>query len=145
MGKSKEKGGFAMIEVRSRLEGQTFQLYDLEQTLKPLGYNIGGNWDYDHGSFDYKIDSEVGYQFLRIPFTSVDGQLDSRNTTVKLGTPFLLSHKYQIGLDDHVHIGNFSASFDQFQEPVDKDATFPKRYIDLGKALVKELEAELLD
>ncbi|MBM7605467.1 hypothetical protein JOC75_003490 [Metabacillus crassostreae] len=134
-----------MIEIPSKIENQSFQLYFLEQKLKPLGYDIGGNWDYDHGSFDYKIDSEVGYQFLRVPFEAVDGQLDSHNTTVKIGRPFLLSHKYQIGLDDHVHIGNFSASFDQFQEPQDKDATFPEEYIDLGKALVKELEAELIN
>ncbi|APH03888.1 YugN-like family protein [Bacillus weihaiensis] len=133
-----------MIEVPSSIENKSFQLYFLEQKLKPLGYVIGGNWDYDHGSFDYRIDSEVGYQFLRVPFTAVDGQLDAHNATVELGRPFLLSHKYQIGLDDHVHIGNFSASFDQFQEPQDKDASFPEKYIDLGKALVKELEAELV-
>jgi hypothetical protein len=41
-----------MIELSSRLDGTLFKLYELEKTLKPLGYNIGGNWDYDHGSFD---------------------------------------------------------------------------------------------
>lgn len=134
-----------MIEISSKLNGQSFELYDLEQKLKPLGYSIGGNWEYDHGSFDYKIDSEDGYQFLRVPFKAVDGQLDSPNTMVQVGTPFLLAHKYQVGLDDHAKIGNFSASINQFQEPQDKDATFPEEYIDIGKALVKDLEAELLD
>jgi hypothetical protein len=133
-----------MIEIPSALEGKTFQLYKLERELKPLGYVIGGNWDYDHGSFDYKIDDEVGYQFLRLPFEAVDGQLDSHGTTVKLGRPYLLSHKYQIGVDDHAHIGNFSASFNQFSEPEDPDARFPEKYISVGKALVKELEKRLL-
>ncbi|KAA0545403.1 hypothetical protein FZW96_18735 [Bacillus sp. BGMRC 2118] len=128
-----------MIEIPSQLEGQSFNLYRLESSLKPIGYVIGGNWDYDHGYFDYKIDDEVGYQFLRVPFTAVDGQLDSQNTTVQLGRPFLLSHKYQIGLDDHVR-GIDPGTFNQFSEPQDPDATFPTKYIDLGKSLVKELE-----
>jgi len=134
-----------MIEIPSRLEGQVFRLYTLEQELKPLGYTIGGNWDYDHGSFDYKIDDEVGYQFLRVPFEAVDGQLDSDGTSVKIGRPFLLSHKYQRGLDDNVHDDNLESIINQFSEPQDPDASFPKKYIDLGKALVKELEDWLLD
>jgi hypothetical protein len=140
-----KKGGVEMIEIPSRLEGQTFRLFKLEKELKPLGYTIGGNWDYDHGSFDYKIDDEVGYQFLRVPFEAVDGQLDSPGTTVKLGRPYLLSHKYQIGLDDHADVGNLGAFFNQFSEPQDPDAQFPEKYIEVGKALVKELEATLLD
>ena len=134
-----------MIEIPSALEGKTFRLYKLEQELKPLGYTIGGNWDYDHGSFDYKIDDRVGYQFLRVPFEAIDGQLDSDGTTVKLGRPFLLSHKYQLGLDDHVHDDNLESLINQFSEPQDPDATFPEKYIDLGKALVRELEDRLLD
>ncbi|MDQ0163887.1 YugN-like family protein [Aeribacillus alveayuensis] len=134
-----------MIEIRSKVEGKEFNLYKLEQELKPLGYVIGGNWEYDHGYLDYKIDDEAGYQFLRIPFQAVDGQLDSKNATVQLGRPFLLSHQYQMGLDDHANIGNFSASINQFSEPEDADATFPEKYIELGKTLVKELEKVLLD
>ncbi|WP_223701536.1 YugN-like family protein [Sutcliffiella deserti] len=132
-----------MIPIPSKLEGTEFHLYKLEQELKPLGYSIGGNWDYDHGYFDYKIDDKVGYQFLRIPFQAVDGQLDSQGTTVSIGRPFLLSHKYQIGVDDNVHVWNRTASFNQFSEPVDADASFPPEYMDLGHSLVKELESVL--
>ncbi|WP_210365748.1 YugN-like family protein [Bacillus sp. REN3] len=134
-----------MIEIPSELEGKHFELYKLEQLLKPLGYAIGGNWDYDHGAFDYKIDDETGYQFLRLPFEAIDGQLDSNGCTVKLQRPFLLSHKYQRGLDDHAFIGNAGASFNQFSEPVDKDASFPEKYIEVGKALVQEAEAAILN
>ncbi|KGX89526.1 hypothetical protein N781_07490 [Pontibacillus halophilus JSM 076056 = DSM 19796] len=133
-----------MIELQSKLEGQVYALYDLEQRLKPLGYVIGGNWDYDHGSFDYEIDDEVGYQFLRVPFMAEGRQLDSKDATVRIGRPYLLSHKYQQGLDDNVHVGNFTASFDQFSEPVDPDAEFPEKYIAVGRELVEELEQLLL-
>ncbi|MEC2078287.1 YugN-like family protein [Metabacillus fastidiosus] len=134
-----------MIEISSKLEDQLFDLFFLEQKMKPLGYVIGGNWDYDSGSFDYKMDDELGYQFLRLPFEAVNGQLDADNVTVKFKRPFLPSHKYQIGLDDDVHVGNFSSAFNQFQEPQDKDATFPEKYIDNGKRLVKELETLLIN
>ncbi|MFC0523917.1 YugN-like family protein [Pontibacillus salicampi] len=133
-----------MIPVPSKIESQIFTLYDLEQRLKPLGYVIGGNWDYYHGSFDYEIDDKVGYQFLRVPFNVVNGHLDDKEVTVKLGEPFLLSHKYQIGLDDNVHVGNKTASFDQFSEPEDPDAEFPEEYVGVGKELVQELESTLL-
>ncbi|WP_174735194.1 YugN-like family protein [Mesobacillus harenae] len=133
-----------MIEIPSTIEGKHFSLHELEQLLKPRGYSIGGNWDYDHGNFDYKIDDRVGYQFLRVPFHAIDGQLDTPRCTVEMSRPFLLSHKYQRGLDDHVDIDNHSAAFNQFQEPVDKDASFPDQYIEIGKSLVKELEGILL-
>lgn len=134
-----------MIELSSRVEGKQFDLYRLEQKLKPIGYSIGGNWDYDHGAFDYKISEEDGYQFLRLPFSAVDGQLDAGNCTVKLGRPFLLSHQYEAGLDEHGASGTFSGTLNQFQEPVDKDASISDWSIDTGKALVAELESLLLN
>jgi hypothetical protein len=138
-------GGCPMLTIPSRIENVTISLYELERRLKPLGYVIAGNWDYDHGYFDYKIDDEVGYQFLRVPFKAEDGQLDSDGATVRLEEPFLLSHKYQRGIDDHAGVGDFSASFDQFQEPQDNDADIPEQYREIGQSLVKELEEVILD
>lgn len=132
-----------MIELPSQIENQQIKLIDLEKKLKPIGYDIGGNWDYDHGYFDYKLDDEVSYLFLRIPFTAIGGQLDERGVTVQLGRPFLLSHKYNKGLDDHVDDPN--PLVNQFSEPVDKDAEFPQQWVLTGKNLVTELEAVLLD
>lgn len=134
-----------MIEMPSRVEGKEYRLYDLEQLLKPIGYSIGGNWEYDHGYFDYKIDDTNGYQFFRVPFHAVDGQLDTRGCTVAMDRPFLLSHQYEEGLDSEVDSGNVSASFNQFQEPENKDASVPDKYMEIGRALVSELESILLD
>lgn len=140
----KLKGGFCLIEIPSKIEGRNYQLYELEKKLKPIGYSIGGNWDYDRGSFDYKIDDSDGYQFLRVPFYAVDGQLDSPGCTVAFGRPFLLSHQYEDGLDNEVDSSNLTASFNQFQEPENKDAAVPEKYLDIGKMLVSELESFLI-
>lgn len=132
-----------MIEIPSQLEGRHFDLYRLEQILKPMGYTIGGNWDYDHGAFDYKMNGNGSYLYLRLPFSAVDGQLDSRNCKVELGRPYLLNHVYQDGLDDHAHVDNGSAAFNQFQEPVDEDGEIPTNIQDVGKTIVQNLETVL--
>ncbi|WP_144461537.1 YugN-like family protein [Siminovitchia fortis] len=132
-----------MIRIESSIEGRRFYLHKLEQLLKPRGYTIGGNWDYDKGFFDYKMANDEGYQFLRIPFTAVDGQLDKRGAVVELGKPFVLNHVYQGGLDDGPNSGNMTASFNQFAEPEDPDGSLDDKYISKGRDLVKNLEALL--
>ncbi|MGG3521048.1 YugN-like family protein [Bacillus pseudomycoides] len=135
-----------MIPIQSNLEGHTYALFKLEEVLKPLGYSIGGNWDYDKGCFDYKVDEEDGYQFLRVPFTAVEGELDVPGVVVRLDTPYLLSHVYQDELDDQVNTLAVGASgLDQFAEPQDADGNIKRKYIDIGKALVKELEKHLIN
>lgn len=130
-----------LIPIQSNLEGRTYALYKLEEIMKPLGYSIGGNWDYEEGCFDYKIDEEDGYQFLRVPFTAVDGELDVPDVVVRLGTPYILSHVYQDELDDHVNTLTAGTSgIDQFAEPKDPDGDVKRKYIDIGKVLMQELE-----
>lgn len=133
-----------MIELSSSLSGKTFPLSGLEQKLKPLGYSIGGNWDYEHGSFDYKMDDKEGYLFLRLPFKAVNSELDSSGAVVELQQPFLLSHVYQDSVDPEGNIGNVTAAFNQFAEPKDKDGEFPEDYISLGQAHLHEVEKVLL-
>lgn len=132
-----------MIPIESSIEGKDFQLYKLEQLLKPRGFVIGGNWDYDKGFFDYKMADDGGYQFLRIPFYAVEGELDRKGTVVRLGTPFVLSHVYQRGLDDHADSGNLTGLVNQFSEPKDPDGTVEEQYVTEGKRIVKELEVIL--
>ncbi len=135
---------FITIEITSELEGKTFSLFELETKLKPIGYVIGGSWDYDHGSFDYQIDQSNGYQFLRVPFQAINGSLDQDGVTVKIQRPFLLSHQYEDDTDDEGNSGTLSASFNQFAKPENPDADFPENYISYGKSLVYELENLLL-
>ncbi|WNB93006.1 YugN-like family protein [Bacillus sp. NEB1478] len=133
-----------MKPIKSKIENEYIALNEAEDALKSLGFSYGGNWDYDHGYFDYKLDDEVGYTFLRIPFKAAEGELDKRNTVIQIGEPFLLAHKYQIGLDDNVGAVSVTGSFNQFSEPQDPDATIDKKWIDIAKDLVKKVETELM-
>ena len=38
-----------MYEIPTKIEGKQYSLYKLEEALKPIGYSIGGGWDYDQG------------------------------------------------------------------------------------------------
>lgn len=135
-----------MISIRSKIEGHTYTLHKLEQTLKPLGYVIGGNWEYEKGCFDYKIDEEEGYQFLRLPFTAVEGELDVPGVVVRLDTPYILSHVYQNELDDQTNTMAVGlTSIDQFAEPKDADGRVKDKYAEIGKDLVRKLEEHLLN
>ncbi|WP_042352143.1 YugN-like family protein [Bacillus massiliigorillae] len=129
-----------MQKITSKIEGTIVSLYELEQILKPLGYSIAGNWDYNSGYFDYKMADEPGYVYLRVPFEAVQGQLDEQGAVVKIGTPFVLAHQYQSGLDDHSYTSSVTSAFNQFSEPADSDANIQNQYHILGKALVEELE-----
>lgn len=133
-----------MIEVPSQLENQTYKLIDLENKLKPIGYVIGGGWEYDHGCFDYKFEDDGCYLFVRLPFTAVEGEeLDVKGVHVTMGRPFLLAHQYKQGLDDHVHDPN--PIFNQFSEPADPDASFPQQWVETGKEYVREAEQIIMN
>jgi len=129
--------------ISSAIENQVFVLQDMEKVLKPMGFVIGGNWDYDHGSFDYKLATDGGYQFLRIPFKTEDGELDQDGAIVRIQKPYMLTHVYQ-GDEDHAAIGNFTATVNQFQEPIEKDAHVPEEYMKKGRSLIKQVESALL-
>lgn len=133
-----------MKPLKSRLENEWIALNEAEEMLKSLGFTYGGGWEYDHGYFDYKLDDEVGYTFLRLPFHVVDGELEQKNTVVQFDQPFLLAHKYQVGLDDNAGAGNLSGSFNQFSEPQDPDASIDHKWVKIAKGLLLEAENKLL-
>ena len=74
--------------------------------LKPIGYTIGGGWEYDRGFFDYKISDQDGYLFLRIPVEANKGHLDERCRYNR--HTLLLRHVYQQETDDHAGGGVLS-------------------------------------
>jgi hypothetical protein len=135
-----------VIPLESPLTGNVYTFNDVENEVKALGFKLSENWDYEHGYFDYKMDDHVGYQFIRLPFVVTSGSLDAPSdyAMIEMKEPFLLSHKYNPGLDDNVKEGNVRAMFDQFQEPVDKDASFPEELITKGRELLADVEQVLL-
>ncbi|MFC4404810.1 YugN family protein [Gracilibacillus xinjiangensis] len=132
-----------MYEIESPIRNRMLVYQQLKEVLEHAGYSLGGAWEYDHGYFDYKLAKDDGYHFLRIPFHTVNGQIEDKDVLVRLDQPYILTHKYQNNVDERAESSVIQAAFNQFQTPVEKDADIPSKYIEKGKQLLDQLEVIL--
>jgi hypothetical protein len=128
---------------QSTLEDRKGQFAEIRQLLNKYEFQEGGNWDYDHGYFDRKLQDNPGYLFIRIPVFVERGAFGEDGAKVRVGMPFLLRHKYQRGLDDHVETNVIANSaINQFSEPVDPDASIKQEDIKQGLEIIQRVEQE---
>ncbi|MBP1154376.1 MULTISPECIES: YugN family protein [unclassified Paenibacillus] len=132
-----------MIPLESTLVNRKENFDQVRNYLHEHEFALGGNWDYEHGSFDRYLD-ESHLVWLRIPFQVIhgvlDGDSDSTDAIVQIGTPFVLKHVYNEGLDKEAQMRVTGALIDQFQEPLDKDAQVEDKWVDQANSLLNELE-----
>ncbi|KAB8131825.1 hypothetical protein F9U64_13265 [Gracilibacillus oryzae] len=132
-----------MYELESSIQNKIFDFNQLKEVLEHAGYSLSGAWEYDHGYFDYRLAKDDAYHFLRIPFHTLNGQIEDKNVAVKLDQPYILTHKYQNDVDATAESSVVQAAFNQFQTPVEKDADIPGEYIEKGKQVLAQLEVIL--
>jgi hypothetical protein len=133
-----------MIRIEGfALENKQDSFEQFRSRLQPQGFSVGGNWDYDHGYFDRAM-NERQTVYLRIPFQVTKGEFDGEstnpNTVVQLGTPFVLKHLYEDNLDNNADTGLLSAMVDQFQDPVDKDASVEAQWVEKAKEVLQRIK-----
>jgi hypothetical protein len=136
-----------MRPLSSSLENQVNEYDQMKDVLQQQQFALGGNWDYDHGYYDRFLD-EAHQVWLRIPFTVTSGKLDGENvsnpdTTVRIGTPFVLKHVYNEGLDAEAEPRMYAALVDQFQDPLDKDASIEDHWVHEAKSVLGHVEKAL--
>ncbi|MEX2460062.1 MAG: YugN family protein [Paenibacillaceae bacterium] len=132
-----------MIPILSKLENHVEEFINLNHYFGEYAFTLGGNWDYDHGFFDRFLD-EAHMVWLRIPFDvtsgTMDGISDASDAVVKLGTPFVLKHIYNDGLDSEAVPNVYGALINQFQEPIEKDAKIEAHWVEQAKQILQEVE-----
>lgn len=132
-----------MIPISSVLESREQQFLETKDLLESKQFSLGGNWDYDRGSFDRYLD-EAQKVWLRIPFEVINGNIDNEaadtDAVIKLGTPYVLKHLYREGNDPEASVRVVGALFDQFQAPTDPDADVDAEWVERGKGLLQEVE-----
>jgi hypothetical protein len=132
-----------LIPILSELENQVEGFVSLNDFFRRFEFTLGGNWDYDHGYFDRYLDGDHKV-WLRIPFEvtsgTLDGISDDSDATVKLGTPFVLKHIYNEGLDPEAVPNVYGSLINQFQEPIDKDADVEAHWLEQAKQILQEVE-----
>ncbi|QKS72161.1 hypothetical protein FLK61_36510 [Paenalkalicoccus suaedae] len=132
-----------MIMLSSEMTGKSMTMKELRSCLEPVGFELGGGWDYDHGYMDHQLEAHGTYLYVRIPFKAKgEEDISSSHAHVEIGEPFLLNHEYQDGLDDFAQDPN--PLLNQFSEPKNKDGAFPESYVEAGKAKLKEAETAIL-
>ncbi|MEX1031692.1 MAG: YugN family protein [Paenibacillaceae bacterium] len=133
--------------IQSSLEDKVQDYIFAKNELDKLQFSLGGNWDYNGGSFDRILDDHRT-MWLRIPFQITQGQFDGEVTEtdalIQMGTPYVLRHLYQEGLDGSAEIHTYGALVDQFQEPSNSDAEIGPEWIEQGKVVLKQAEQLLL-
>ncbi|WP_025027963.1 YugN family protein [Caldalkalibacillus mannanilyticus] len=128
------------VYEESQLENQIVPFAPFRDFMSELGFVVGGSWDYDHGYFDRKLEDDPGYLFVRIPVMVEEGNFGEDEATLRIGAPLLLRHKYQRGLDNYVFVDNSNATFNQFSEPEDPDASLKEGDIEQGQKVIQEVE-----
>lgn len=136
-----------MKPLQSSLEHKAESFDSARARLSAYQFNLGGNWDYDHGYFDRPLD-EAHKVWLRIPFRVTNGAIDAESeetgATVEFGQPFVLKHVYNEGIDPAADAETAGALVDQFQAPLDPDAEIGENWVAEASRLLKQVESDWL-
>ena len=132
-----------MLSLESDIVGRYAHFGELKDRIHKHGFSIGGNWDYDRGSFDTTLfcNREEGETiYLRMPFVVTEGMLDGYNTVIRFLEPYVIKHIVHVGLDYDGSSLIDATGFSQFQSPIDKDAPIIKKskWIHMSEELVSK-------
>lgn len=133
-----------MVPLESTLIGRKEAFDQVREFLNTKEFSLGGNWDYEHGYFDRYLD-EAHKVWLRIPFQvthgELDGNMEETAAVIQIGSPFVLKHVYNEGTDKNARAGFVTSLVNQFQDPLDKDASVEKEWVSQAQSILKEVES----
>ncbi|WP_126425291.1 YugN family protein [Brevibacillus marinus] len=133
-----------MEQLDSTIVGKRGSFGQIRDILAEDGFTLA-NWDYDRGFLDRQLDDQA-MVFLRIPIEVRHGYLDEGDAQIELGTPFVLKHIYQTGVDENTgyQSGNLVAPLtNQFQEPLEKDAPLEEAWVRKAEMVLRRIERKL--
>lgn len=83
------------------IEDLVMNVKTLTRIMESNGFMLGGSWDYERVTYDYKIESpetNITY-YVRIQGYALEGDVDRGNAVIKLLTPLLGRHYYPHGVE----------------------------------------------
>ncbi|MFJ5621257.1 YugN family protein [Peribacillus loiseleuriae] len=112
-----------MIQLQTEIEGKRAYFGAVRDIFHSYGCSFCSNFDYEQGKFDSLLWRDGGESiYLRVPIYVLDGALDHSSALIKFGTPFVIKHVVNIGLDhDENSFLTGTTGLDQFQTPLDND------------------------
>lgn len=132
-----------MKPLSSSLEQVQESFDKVRAQLEQFDFNLSGGWGYDHGYFDRSLD-EAHKVWLRIPVQvitgRIDGDVEATDAVVEVGTPFVLKHVYNEGLDPEAELETAGALIDQFQTPLNSDAEIEDKWVKEAASVLQKVE-----
>ncbi|MGE8081487.1 YugN family protein [Peribacillus loiseleuriae] len=112
-----------MIQLQTEIEGKRAYFGAVRDIFHSYGCSFCSNFDYEQGKFDSLLWRGGGESiYLRVPIYVLDGTLDHSSALIEFGTPFVIKHVVNIGLDhDENSFLTGTTGLDQFQTPLDND------------------------
>ncbi|MFC7061325.1 YugN family protein [Halobacillus seohaensis] len=104
------------------IEDLVVDLKPLTQVMESNGFILGGSWDYERVTYDYKMDApekNITY-YIRIQGYSMEGDVDRGNAVIQLVTPLLGRHYYPHGIEYGEQEGFSSSLIERATKTVEK-------------------------
>ncbi|KKK33724.1 hypothetical protein WN59_08885 [Salinicoccus sediminis] len=116
-----------MVFENSGLETMVISQDILQDTMNKNGLVLGGSWDYERMTYDFKYEVPEGIYYLRMPGYTLEGDVGANNAILQLMDPYMGKHYYPTGIE-------YGA-----------DEHFPDRIVDHAvekvRAVVRDLKA----
>lgn len=87
-----------MVITDSGIADTQIHLGELDPLMKRLGF-VRWAWDYEHATYDYKIEEKKDVYYLRIRANAIEGKLEDPDALLKLEEPYIGKHLFPHGLD----------------------------------------------
>lgn len=136
-----------MIKLNSIIEEKKVNFGVARSIFNSLGCSFCSNFEYDQGKFDAVLWREGGETiYLRVPFFVLEGELDHSNAYIQFGTPYVIKHVVNIGLDyDENSLLTATTGLAQFQEPLDRDGYIgdKSRWAQVGEETIERIVSSM--
>lgn len=116
-----------MIFENSGIEELVVPQAVLQNAMNKHGLVLGGHWDYERMTFDFKYEVPEGIYYLRFPAYSIEGDVGARNAILQLMEPYMGKHYYPTGME------------------YGEDEHFPERIVDHAIQKIRAIHAELAE
>lgn len=130
--------------LNSTIVGKRGSFGQIRDILAEDGFTLA-NWEYKRGFLDRQLDDRA-MVFLRIPIEVRHGNLDEGDAQIELGTPFVFKHIYQTGIEENIGYQSskvIAPLTNQFQEPIEKDASLEEAWIRTAETVLRMVERKL--
>lgn len=135
-----------MFELQTGIEGKRSYFGIMRDIFHDHGCSFCSNFDYYQGKFDALLWRDGGESiYLRVPISVLDGELDHDDAHIEFGTPFIIKHVVNIGLDHDENAFLTTTGLNQFQKPLDTDGHIydKSRWAKVGEETIEEVMSSI--